>query len=113
MFEDDFAASPGASQASAGTGSFVFGNSMQDDQGKDSADHMDEDIAKLRDALWNEKASPEILPFEEGIVEDLMELVEHQVSNLRGSFLLPRGMMERQILRSLRILKTSNLSLPL
>ena len=60
----------------------MFSNPMQDNPGKDRVEHLNEDIAKLRDAIWNEKASPEILPFEEEVVEDLMTLIQHQVSAL-------------------------------
>jgi|TARA_B110000091_G_C13736813_1_gene441505 hypothetical protein len=41
---------------------------------------LNTDIAKLRQALWNEKAAPEVLQYEEEVVEDLKELVDHQVS---------------------------------
>jgi hypothetical protein len=56
-------------------------NSQQDrgfSQG-DGSDALNEDIAKLRKSLWNEKAAPEILKYEEDIVDDLKYLIEHQV----------------------------------
>ena len=47
----------------------------------DGSDKLNTDLAKLRKSLWNEKASPEILQYEEEIVEDLKDLVDYQVSN--------------------------------
>ena len=88
MFEDNVA-SPSAVGMGGGMSQFsVFDSTQEDRTGGDGTAAMNDDIAKLRRALWNEKASPEILAYEEEAVEDLKELVDHQVcfSHVRGVF---------------------------
>ena len=50
---------------------------------------INDDIEALKQALLNEKAAPEVLPYAEQIVEDLRELVEHQVRVLRFVLFVP------------------------
>ena len=73
---------PGASQV-LGNASQYLDNS-QPNVGfsqSDGSESLNEDIAKLRQSLWNEKAAPEVLQYEEEIVEDLQELLAHQVGS--------------------------------
>ena len=83
MFEDDvdvLGASPAPSVG--GASQFSLFDSTQGSEAAAEDAIMSDDIARLRRALWNEKASPEILAFEEEAVEDLKELVDHQVREI-------------------------------
>lgn len=39
-----------------------------------------DDVAEMTETWVNERNSPEILPYRKRLVEDLMELIEHQAS---------------------------------
>ena len=86
-FDPDFGmAGPGVGSNALGPSQVLGGASQylnsQPDVGfsqGDGSDSLNEDIAKLRQSLWNEKAAPEVLQYEDDLVDDLKELVNHQV----------------------------------
>ena len=97
MFEDDDVDVLGAPSPAPPASQFSLFDSTQGSEAAAGDEPGNDDIARLRRALWNEKASPEILPFEEEAVEDLIELIgsypldggpagvaEHEVTKLRG-----------------------------
>jgi GINS complex subunit 4 len=87
--EEESTASPGSSDAL--TDDLGLSEALMEETVRDEGVELNEDVIALRSAYINEKASPEIMPFEEELVVKLLALVRDQVRGVAGREGVPVG----------------------